>query len=318
VFTQSFKITALGVAQIVTLGAVGYFLVKGKILKEEGVTALSRVVVYVTLPALIFCQLIKNFSFHVYKDWWFFPLLSIGITAVGFIVGKICAAFVAPGKTRVQFISLVMFQNSGYLPLALISALLPAEKADTMLIYLFLLLLGFNLLVWSLGSYMLSAAGARKFSWSAVISPPVVATLLGLGVVLLGGQRFFPEVVYKPLKMLGDCTITLALFVVGGNLAQISLKAVDKKAITLLVFAKLIALPLLGLFFLLHLRVPELLGLLILMELAVPSATSLSVIVRHHDREDLFISQGIFFTHLVSLVTLPLFLSLYFSHIMLQ
>jgi len=54
------------------------------------------------------------------------------------------------------------------------------------------------------------------------------------------------------------------------------------------------------------------------MQLAVPPATSLSVIVRHYKKEDLLISQGIFFGHIVSLVTLPLFLSLYFMISMLK
>jgi len=52
---------------------------------------------------------------------------------------------------------------------------------------------------------------------------------------------------------------------------------------------------------------------LILMQLAMPSATSLSVIVRHYKKEDLLISQGVFFSHILSVITIPLFLSLYFT-----
>jgi len=45
----------------------------------------------------------------------------------------------------------------------------------------------------------------------------------------------------------------------------------------------------------------------------MPSATSLSVIARHYEKEDLLISQGIFFTHIFSVLSIPLFLSLYFT-----
>ncbi len=86
----------------------------------------------------------------------------------------------------------------------------------------------------------------------------------------------------------------------------------------LTILAKLIILPALGLWLVLKLKLPELVGLLILLQLAVPSATNLSVIIRHYKREDLLISQGIFLTHVVSIITLPIFLSLYFALILIK
>jgi predicted permease len=108
------------------------------------------------------------------------------------------------------------------------------------------------------------------------------------------------------------------MLVVGGNLAQIRLGHIDKKAMSLLVLAKLVVLPLLGLWVVAKLNLPELIGLLIIMQLAVPSATSLSVLIRHYKKEDLLVSQGIFFSHVLSLITLPVFLSLYFMRVMIR
>jgi len=127
-----------------------------------------------------------------------------------------------------------------------------------------------------------------------------------------------PEFIYRPLKLVGECTLPLAMIVVGGNLAQIHLGRINFKAIALLVLAKLILLPAFGLLFFRQFPVPELIGLLIIIELAAPSATLLSVINRLQKKEDLLIGQGIFFGHLISLVTLPVFLSLYFSAYMVK
>jgi predicted permease len=74
----------------------------------------------------------------------------------------------------------------------------------------------------------------------------------------------------------------------------------------------LIILPALGLFLVIKFKLPQLIGLLIVMELAMPPATLLSVITRHYNKEDLLISQGILFGHIISIVTIPVFLSLYF------
>ncbi len=317
-FLESFKVTGFAVTQIFLLAAIGYFLLKKNILGSEGLNALSRLVIEITLPTLIFCQLIKDFSFTLYPDWWVFPLISIAITIAGLIAGALFVGLIKGTGHKLQFLSLVTFQNSGYLPLALVAALLPKEKTDAMFIYLFLFLLGFNLVMWSVGVYMLTFVKTKRFELGSLFSPPVIATIFSLGFISLGLNKFVPEVVLKPLRMVGDCTLPLAMLVVGGNLAEINLVRIDKKAICLLTLAKMVILPLLGLWLIVKLGLPELMGLLIIIQLAMPPATSLSVIIRHYKKEDLLISQGIFFSHIISLLTLPLFLSLYFMRAMLK
>jgi len=317
-FLDSFKITGLAVAQIFLLAALGYFLIRKNMLGHEGLDAISRLVIEITLPLLIFCQLIKDFSFTLYSNWWVFPLISIAVTILGLIVGSIFVGFIRGDQHKLQFLSLIAFQNSGYLVLALVTAFLPADKLNSMFIYIFLFLLGFNLVIFSLGVYILSFTRAKKFELGSLFSPPVIATLVSLIVIFLGLNKFVPEALLKPLRMVGDCTVPMAMLVVGGNLALIHLGRIDKKAISLVILGKMIILPLLGLWLVIKFKLPELVGLLILMQLAVPSATNLSIIIRHYKKEDLLISQGIFLSHIVSLVTLPLFLSLYFTLIMVK
>ena len=317
-FLESFQIAGLAVCQIFLLGAVGYFLVKRNILGPEGLDALSRLVIEVTLPILIFCQLIQDFKFTLYPNWWIFPLISIVITAIGSAVGFLFSGFIKGAQQKLQFLSLVTFQNSGYLPLALVAALLTQDKLNSMFIYIFLFLLGFNLVIWSLGIYMLTFHKNKRFELGSLFSPPVIATIFSLLFIFLGLKNIVPEFIFKPLKMTGDCTLPLAMFVVGGNLASIRLGRIDKKAISLMIMAKLCILPLLGLGFMLKFKLPELMGLLVLLQLAMPPATSLSVITRHYKKEDLLISQGIFFGHIASLITIPVFLSLYFMLVMVK
>jgi len=316
---ESMRVTVKAALEIFLLAAAGYFLVRKNILKDAGLDTLSRLVVEVTLPVLIFCQLVKEFSFSAYSNWWLFPLISIAITIFALAVGLAFAGFIDKDRQRrMQFLSLVTFQNSGYLPLALIVTLLPAAEAGPMLIYLFLFLLGFNLIMWSVGVYMLTFSAAKKFEMASFFSPPVAATLFSLLFIFLGLNTRTPDFIIRPLRMLGDCTLPLAMLVVGGNLAQIHFGRVDKKAMFLLTLAKLIILPALGLWLVAAFRLPGPIGLLILMQLAVPPATSLSVIIRHYKKDDLLISQGIFFGHILGLVTLPLFLSLYFALLMIK
>lgn len=317
-FLEHFKITGLAMAQIFILGAFGYILVKRNMLSQAGLEALSRLVIQVIFPAMIFTQLLQHFSFSLYPDWWIFPLVSLLITAAGLTVGLLLLKAIKLKTHRLQFLSLVGFQNSGYLPLAMAAAMFSGRELSNIFIYIFLFLLGFDLAAWPLGIYMLTYDKEAKFKLRHIFSPPVIANLSTLALIALGLNKFVPAVVFKPVQMIANCTLPLALIVVGGNVALARLKRIDKRALFFFLLGKLIILPLLGMWIVLRLGLPQLFGFLIVMQLAMPSATLLSVIIRRYNREDALISQGIFFSHIVSLVTIPLFLGLYLSLVVLK
>jgi predicted permease len=317
-FLEQFRITGLAIFQIFTLGGLGYILVKKGALSHAGLDALSRLVIQIIFPALILAQMLTKFSFSLYADWWIFPLLSLGITLSGLVVGWVLLKLSGLKSHKLQFLSLIAFQNSGYLPLALVASIFSGQQASDIFIYIFLFLLGFDLVAWSAGIYMLTYEKKAKFKPQNIFSPPVIANLVSLGLVALGLNKIIPQEIFKPLEMVGNCTLPLAMLVVGGNIALVELRQVDKKATVLFLLGKLIILPALGIAAVLKLQIPYLLGFLIVMQLAMPSATSLSVIIRRYNKPDALISQGVFFSHIIGLLTVPLFLSLYLYLVMLK
>lgn len=297
--------------QIFFLGLIGFVLARKKALSGEGIAGLTSFLIVVTFPALIFWQVITKFSFALYPDWWIFSLASLVITALGLSAGFLFSQSLKDVQEKREFISLVGFQNSGYLPLSLLGWLLPKEQLSVMLIYLFLFLLGFNLVIWSWGVYFLSARKLKHFSLGSLFSPPVIATLLGFAFISLKINWLIPKFILSPLEMLGNCSFPLAMIVVGAGLAELACaKPLNKNIMLKLILAKLVALPFLGLVFLSYFKLPYWMGLLIILELAMPSANSLAVIVKRYSQEERIISQGIFITHIVSLLTLPVFLAL--------
>ncbi len=317
-FLEQFKITGLAMVEIFILGGLGYFLVKRGLLSLTGLDALSRLLIQVIFPAFILSQMLQNFSFQLYAQWWVFPLISLSITAAGLVLGWILLKFAKLKSDRLQFLSLVAFQNSGYLPLALVAGIFTGQQASDMFIFIFLFLLGFDLVAWSLGIYMLTYQKQIKFKFSSVFSPPVIANLVSLALVAVGLNKLIPPGVFRPLSMVGNCTLPLAMLVVGGNVALVQLKQIDKKTTFLFLLGKLIILPALGMALVFKLGLPYLLGFLIVLQLAMPAATSLSVIIRRYNKTDHLISQGVFFSHLLSLLTIPLFLSVYLYLVVLK
>ncbi len=317
-FWQSFLSSLQAVLQILFLAGIGYLLVKKKVLGEACLETLSRLVIEVTLPAMVFVQLIGDFSFQKYPDWWVFPLLSFGVTAIGLAAGWIFGRFLQGHARRIQFASLIGFQNAGYLPLALIPVVVPRQAANEVLVMLFLFLLGFNLVVFSVGAALLGASRVQRFEFGMLASPVVVSIIASLLAVALRLPAVIPAFIRVPLEMTGACTVPLALFVVGGGLAQIDLRRLEWGALILMSLVKLVLLPLGALVVLRAMRFPQLIGLLLLLEFAMPPATSLSALTARYKKEDHFISQGIFIGHVLSVLTIPLFLSLYFAWAVIQ
>lgn len=298
--------------QIFWLGLIGFVLVRRRMLSEEGLSGLSRFLIGVSFPALIFWQMITKFSFSIYPDWWLFSLASLSLSAAGLLTGWVFSIGVKEAQERRELVSLIGFQNAGYLPLALLGWILPKEQLGIMLIYLFLFLLGFNLVIWSWGVYFLSGHKLKKFSLAGLFSPPVIAVLLGFGFILLRINRFLPKFVLLPLEGLGNCSFPLAMVVVGASLAELKPSPSPQiKLIIKLILAKLIVLPSIGLLFVSYFHLPYLMGLLIILELAVPSANSLVIIARQYAQGEKLISQGILYTHIACLITLPIFLFTY-------
>jgi predicted permease len=308
----AFKVTVFAILQIFILGFSGYILAKKGFISLDNLKFLSKLVINLLFPCFIFTKLISNFSFSSYPNWWIFPLLSFFVALVGFLTGQLFANIVKGlDKFRREFVSLITFQNSGYLPLILVALLLPAETKEQMFIYLFLFLLGFNAVMWSIGLFYLTGEG-KKFEIKSLFSPPVIAILSALFAIAVGFNRIVHYLPFEPFKMFGECALPLAIMVVGGNLANIGVsKKGDFRYIFNVVTAKLLFLPVffLGLIFLV--KPPYEIAFLLLLQSAMPSAVSSSMIMLKYDKEDNIISLGVFWTHLVCMVTLPLFLALF-------
>lgn len=311
-FYSFFGTTLRAIIELVLLGGVGFFLLRRRIISEEGLFTLSHLVVNLFLPLFMFTQIVTRFSFSAYPQWWIFPLLSVAISGVGYVFGLMAIKF---DKIQVkypqEFLGITSFQNSGYLPLPLVAALLGPQEAATMFIYIFLFLLGFNMTIFSFGMYLLAPTSTRRFDIKGVINPPVVATLTALVLVLVGVNRFVPPAILRPAEMLGHCTIPLSMLVVGGNLGMMKITGMDKKPMIHALLIKLLVLPLFFLGVLIVWRPPTLVGLLVMLQAAMPPAALLSVVCRAQDCEDKLITPSIVWGHLAAIVTVPLCLGLY-------
>ncbi len=307
----SFYGSVSATVQILIMAACGYGLFKSGIIDDHGLEIITRVLINFLLPVFMFHQLTAQFDFREFPGWWMFPLIGIGIILAGLALGRLVLVF-APGiASKREFLSLVVFQNSGYIPLMLVTTLFSGEVAGRLYVYIFLLLIGFNLMMWSLGVWLLSPGQEGAVDIKKLVNPPLAALAVTLAVIALGWHRFVPGVLVNPLELFSRCMLPTAMIVIGGGLARIQLTAVRIAPMACALIVKLVILPLLALGIVWLFKVQSLIGFLLVLETVVPSAVTLSVIAKYYRADEAFVNQGIFYTHIFSLITIPLFLMAY-------
>ena len=106
--------------------------------------------------------------------------------------------------------------------------------------------------------------------------------------------------------------MAIAMIVIGGNLSLASFNRVAWTQVSGVVLIKLIVLPLITLLVLSILKLNPLISFVAIIQACMPSSITLSIIGRNYEIENQdFINQSIFFTHLLSMITIPIFLGFY-------
>lgn len=308
----SFQDVFLATLQIMLMGFCGYALVKRRLLGEEGLRVLPRLLINFFLPMLIFDQFTRNFSFESFERWWLFPLLSVGMVLGAFLLSQLILLFFPDLPEKREFNLLVIFQNGGYFQLLLVSALFQGEWMTKMNVYIFLYMSTHAALFWSFGIWWLLGKRYEKtYSLRKVINPPLLTVIVSMLMVYFGLNKFIPETLQSPIGLFADCTLPLAVIVVGGNLACINMKRVRLKPVAGVVLAKLVILPLLMLGIVYNMKVDTMLGIFLILQASAPSAIILPIVAKYYKINEELINQSIFFTYLLSVLTIPVFINWY-------
>lgn len=310
-FMLEFPKICLAVIEIFFISLLGFIFFKLKLISIELVNELSRLVINLFLPCLIFSHLLKNPSFITIGDWWVYPLLGIGVSLIGFFVAQIILFFDKNSQAKKELVSLIAFQNCGYLPLVLIAEVFPPALSQALFVYIFLFIQGFNFIFFSYGIEFLGGGEFKQKKIKDFLNLPFLSLLLSLGFLISRFYIFVPKIIIQATALIGDCTLPIALLALGAVLANcpLSLKK-DKRFFFEVVLGKLVIMPALALLFLFRFKIPPYMALVILMESAMPSAVNLSVVSYYKKSEGSLISQAVFLTHLLSIFTIPFFLGL--------
>ena len=305
------QVILMQMVQLFLMIGLGYFLFKVKILDVELNKRLTTLLLAVTTPALIISSVLSTTEYLPFTDILFVFLVGILVYIVLPILGWILVKIMRiPLPQQGLYIFMTVFSNIGFMGFPVMKAIFGNDAV----FYTALFNMLFNLLVFSVGTGIMGYGTGRKMDFNPkdLLSPGVIASLVALVIYMAKIQ--FPNVISSTITMIGDITTPIAMLIIGSTLANIPLKEVfSELRIYPYTFIKQVIIPALAYPVLrLFIQDPLILGVTLIM-ISMPVANSAVLFATEYDGDVSLAAKAVFMTTLLSIVTIPLIVSLFLA-----
>lgn len=284
---------------------IGAVAAKAKVLTASVLDSVAKVVVNITLPALIITLIPASCGREVLVKAIPFLICSFLLILFLFSLGRFSAKIGGlSGNTADVHTAESTFGNVGFMGIPLILALFGGKG----MLFISIFSVADHSLLWTLGSFLTSNSKSQDFKagLKRIVNPTTVALMVALLLVALNIKP--KGVVMDTLKGLGDTTKFISMVYLGGTLAMIDLRTTWKKrSIFLIVLSKMILAPIIvyGLLTLNGGLFPREAVMTLTLIAALPSMVTIAMLARSQGSDDVYASECVFVTTIASILTIP-------------
>lgn len=224
---EAFFIMLKNVVLFVALAVPGFLLVKIKMLSSAHSGVLSKLLMYVGMPFLILSGTVNNISFNKEMILTAFVVATVGIafTFAMLLVSKPLVAMEREEKTNGMMRFCMAFSNNGFLGIPLAVAVFGADSPImTVLVILNIIT---NILMYTLGVYLVSGDKSKISLKKAFLNPVLIAFIVGIVLNLLKVNTYIPEVSTFSSHFSGLVT-PLSMTILGMKMAEIKFTSLFK------------------------------------------------------------------------------------------
>jgi len=307
--------SALGsVFSIAIMVAIGYYLTAKRWFDSEVAGLFSKLVVNVSLPLLMFYNLVSNFDrsklSHLAKGL-IIPFLSIGICyLIGVLVAK---TLNIDEKRRGTFESMFFASNAIFIGLPVNLALFGDDSVPYVLLYY----IANTLFFWSLGVYCISKDGMEKgtvkmFSFDTVkriFSPPLFGFMGAIIIILL--NIYIPKFVLDSCMYIGNLTTPLSMFYIGITIYYVKFSEIKLNKDVFGVFlGRFLVSPLVVFLLAFYFPVDPLMKNVFIIQSAMPVVTSTAIVARIYNADNKYAAVMTVVTTIASIFFIPVYMVL--------
>lgn len=296
------------------LAAIGFVSGKTGYLPEKAGTVVSKLVMRVTMPALILSKMLSaDFSADNYFDG--LKLVAVALVTL-LLIFAVTRPFTRlmkiPDKSRNVYCMQSLFGNVIFFAFPLFQALF----GDIGVLYALFFNVGNDILLWTLGIYLAGKHKGGGFgnALKHILNMNMIMFIMGLILVLSNlSAKLEGGVVYQTADMIGKATSPLSMIFVGLVMASSKglFKNLGKKMLSIvLALQKQIIVPVLaGLVMLFAVKqgwISDVVMMIAVMQLAMPVGTLTVSIAAEYDSDYEMAADNVFVSTLLSIITLPL------------
>ena len=282
---------------------VGLFAAKRDLWSGDLDRKLSVFIMNISMPALILASVMgKDLAFENSE------LIALGVVAVVNYIVLIGLAYLIPhvfkvNKARMGICRFMLaFGNVSFIGYPVCDAVFGSKAVFCASV----LNIPFNLLVFTIGVSFINGGKAKSaFSPKLILSPCVIASLIA--VVIAIARIKMPVPVGEWCHLLGGLTTPCALLIIGSSLSHIPVRDMfGNRFVYSMTLLRLIVLPLAvgGVLALMGIN-PFVSDVAVVLS-AMPVATNGIMLCLQYGKDERVMTQGLFFTTLMSVVTIPL------------
>lgn len=307
---MSFISIAIQISTLFSLILAGFIANKKGIISNALNKELGNVILYITLPALVIKSMQYDFSKEMVNKSFITVIISIAIYIFVILFSYLAAKILKlEGKNKdiIQF--LLIFPNVGFMGYPIVHSVFK----DIGVFYAALFNMPFDIIIWTLGIVIMcrsSKKGTKLDLKKIFLNPGLPSIIIGYTLFLFSIK--LPTPIYDTLNVLGSSTTPLSMILVGSILSQSNiLEAFKNKKLLIVSFLRLLLIPFL--IYIVLKNVFSLSGLILGVPFiisAMPSAANAAIFAVRFDNDDVLASQGVFITTLLSILTIPILVSL--------
>ena len=305
--SQEFYIVVNQVLVFAILMLIGFVMAKTKVLTSDVLNGLSRLIVNLLLPCLIFYMIVGNGITvqHIFAN----RTYALGLLlmyAILCLLGYAVAG--ASGLRRSgqdMFAVATMFCNIGFMGVPLIESMFPgnSQVAACLLIYFVI----DQFLLWTAGLFLCTRHVKKRNNTGALmnlLNPMIIGILIALALLYFNIQ--LPTPVLATVKGLGDCSRYLALLYLGALLATMPvLNMLMKPYVYCLIVLKMTIVPVAG-YFVAALFFNHVTSLLLATILSLPPMVAHTMMARTYGGDERIAAETVFISTIACLGTIPL------------
>ena len=285
---------------------IGFVMAKVKVLTQDVLNGLSKLIVQLLLTCMVFHLIIGNgitidhlIANRTYAlgALLFFAVLCI----LGYAMAGACHMH---AMGRDMFAVCTMFCNSGFMGIPLVTAMFGGNSQVMACFTLYIAM--DQILLWTVGLLLCTWHVKRrnKASFGNLINPMLIAIIIAMALLYFGIS--LPRPVLNTIQGLGDSSRYLALLYLGALLAyKPVLSMLLKPHVYLLIVFKMTILPL-GVYFFADLFFSSGVALLMATITSLPPMVATTMMARTYGGDETVAAESVFLATIACLVTIPI------------